>query len=87
MEFDYIELFIEMKHWRYCFGNSFCVEFQNTQDKMRDYLLRGDCARASGDSILGTVGAGFFILCLFSFVVSLISLTLWLIQCGKEAVK
>ena len=48
MEFDYIELFIEMKHWRYCFGNSFCVEFQNTQDKMRDYLLRGDCARASG---------------------------------------
>ncbi len=42
---------------------------------------------ATGDSILGSVGAGLFILGLFSFPVCLIWLILWLIRRRKEAVK
>ena len=42
---------------------------------------------AAGDSILGSVGAGLFILSLFSFPVSLIWMFLWLIRRRKEAVK
>lgn len=42
---------------------------------------------ATGDSILGSVGAGLFILSLFSFPVCLIWLILWLIRRRKEAVK
>lgn len=42
---------------------------------------------ATGDSILGSVGAGLFILGLFSFPVCLIWLILWLIRRRKEVVK
>ena len=42
---------------------------------------------ATGVSILGSVGAGLFILGLFSFPVCLIWLILWLIRRRKEAVK
>ena len=42
---------------------------------------------ATGDSILGSFGAGVFILGLFSFPVCLIWLILWLIRRRKEAVK
>ncbi len=42
---------------------------------------------AVGDSILGSFGAGLFILSLFSFPVCLIWLILWLIRRRKEAVK
>ena len=42
---------------------------------------------ATGDSILGSFGAGLFILSLFSFPVCLIWLILWLIRRRKEAVK
>ena len=42
---------------------------------------------AAGDSILGSVGAGLFILSLFSFPVCLIWLVLWMIRRRKEAVK
>ena len=41
----------------------------------------------AGDSILGSVGAGLFILSLFSFPVCLIWLILWLIRRRKEAAK
>lgn len=42
---------------------------------------------ATGDSILGSFGAGVFILGLFSFPVCLVWLILWLIRRRKEAVK
>ena len=42
---------------------------------------------ATGDSILGSFGAGVFILGLFSFPVCLIWLILWLIRRRKEAAK
>ena len=42
---------------------------------------------ATGDSILGSFGAGVFILGLFSFPVCLIWLILWLIRRRKEVVK
>ena len=95
---NWFSALLEQKRWAEAEETleQFLRRAKSTQDKMGYHLLRGDDARAIGDpeleeqerdSILGSFGAGLFILSLFSFPVCLIWLILWLIRRRKEAVK